>query len=107
VGEGSGNKAKAQASDFNSAFYASKGLKVTSNLIDRSTQVVLVKSFANKGEGMGYYNIFTSNREDLIELNSSGYDMVLISNENYVTLFKNKDLAGYVEWFSGQYLSDK
>jgi hypothetical protein len=33
--------------------------------------------------------------------------MVLISNENYVTLFKNKDLAGYVEWFSGQYLSDK
>ena len=107
VGEGSGNKAKAQASDFNSAFYASKGLKVTSNLIDRSTQVVLVKSFANKGEGMGYYNIFTSNREDLIELNSSGYDMVLISNENYVTLFKNKDLSGYVEWFTGQYLSGK
>ena len=107
VGEGSGNKAKAQASDFNSAFYASKGLKVTSNLIDRSTQVVLVKSFANKGEGMGYYDIFTSNREDLIELNSSGYDMVLISNENYVTLFKNKDLSGYVEWFTGQYLSGK
>ena len=107
VGEGSGNKAKAQASDFNSAFYASKGLKVTSNLIDRSTQVVLVKSFANKGEGMGYYDIFTSNREDLIELNSSGYDMVLISNENYVTLFKNKDLSGYVEWFAGQYLSGK
>ena len=107
VGEGSGNKAKAQASDFNSAFYASKGLKVTSNLIDRSTQVVLVKSFANKGEGMGYYDIFTSNREDLIELNSSGYDMVLVSNENYVTLFKNKDLSGYVEWFTGQYLSGK
>ena len=101
------NKAKAQASDFNSAFYASKGLKVTSNLIDRSTQVVLVKSFANKGEGMGYYDIFTSNREDLIELNSSGYDMVLISNENYVTLFKNKDISGYVEWFAGQYLSGK
>ena len=107
VGEGSGNKAKAQASDFNSAFYASKGLKVTSNLIDRSTQVVLVKSFGNKGEGMGYYDIFTSNREDLIELNSSGYDMVLISNENYVTLFKNKDISGYVEWFAGQYLSGK
>jgi len=107
VGEGSGNKAKAQASDFNSAFYASKGLKVTSNLIDRSTQVVLVKSFANKGEGMGYYDIFTSNREDLIELNSSGYDMVLISNENYVALFKNKDISGYVEWFAGQYLSGK
>ena len=33
--------------------------------------------------------------------------MVLISNENYVTLFKNKDLSGYVEWFARQYLTDK
>jgi hypothetical protein len=69
--------------------------------------VVLVKSFANKGEGMGYYDIFTSNREDLIELNSSGYDMVLISNENYVELFKNKDLQGYVRFFTEHYLSPK
>ena len=55
---------------------------------------------------MGYYEIFTSNREDLIELNSSGYDMVPWP-ENYVTLFKNKDISGYVEWFAGQYLSGK
>ena len=56
---------------------------------------------------MGYYEVFSSNREDLIDINSSGYDLVVISNENYVTLFKNKDIQGYVKFFSEQYLSAK
>jgi len=76
-------------------------------LIDRANQVVLVKSFRNSEEGMGYYNVFTSNREELIDINSSGYDIVLISNENYVTLFKNKDIQGYAKFFSEHYLSAK
>lgn len=105
VGRGSGDEIKAQTSDFNNAFYASKRLKVTSNLIDRSNEVVLVKSFRNSEEGMGYYNVFTGNREDLIDINSSGYDRVLISNENYVTLFKNKDIQGYALFFAQHYLS--
>jgi len=107
VGRGNGEEIKAQTSDFNSAFYASKRLKVTSNLIDRANQVVLTKSFRNSEEAMGYYEVFTSNREDLIDINSSGYDLVVISNENYVTLFKNKDIRGYVKFFSEQYLSAK
>ena len=105
VGRGNGEEIKASASDFNGAFYTSKRLKVTSNLIDRGNQVVLVKSFRNKEEGMGYFDVFTSNREDLIDINSSGFDMVLISNENYVTLFKNKDIRGYVDFFSQHYLA--
>jgi len=107
VGRGSGDEVKAKTADFNNEFYASKRLKVTSNLIDRTTQVVLVKSFRNSEEGMGFYNLFTSNRESLIDINSSGYDMVLISNENYVELFKNKDLQGYVRFFTEHYLSPK
>ena len=105
VGRGNGNEIKATTADFNSAFYGSKRLKVTSNLIDRATQVVLVKSFNNQEEAMGYYEVFTSNREDLIDINSSGYDIAVISNENYVTLFKNKDIRGYVDFFSQHYLS--
>jgi hypothetical protein len=107
VGRGSGDEIKAQTSDFNNAFYGSKRLKVTSNLIDRANEVVLVKSFRNDEEGMGYFDVFTGNREDLIDINSSGYDIVLISNENYVTLFKNKDIQGYVKFFAQHYLSAK
>ena len=107
VGSGSGEDVKAKASDFNNAFYTSKRLKVTSNLIDRSNQVVLVKSFRNAEDAMGYYKVFTTNREDLIEVNSAGYEMVVVSNTNYITLFKNKDLEGYVKFFAEQYLSTK
>ena len=107
VGSGSGEEVKAQTSDFNNAFYTSKHLKVTSNLINRSNQVVLVKSFRNAEDAMGYYRVFTTNREDLIEVNSAGYEMVVVSNENYITLFKNKDLEGYVKFFAEQYLSTK
>ena len=56
---------------------------------------------------MGYYKVFTTNREDLIEVNSAGYEMVVVSNANYITLFKNKDLEGYVKFFAEQYLSAK
>ena len=107
VGRGSGDQVKAQAADFNNAFFGSKRLKVTSNLLDRSTQVVLVKSFRNTQEGMDYYTVFTGNREDLIDVNSAGYEMVLISNENYVSLFKNKDIQGYAKFFAEHYLSAK
>ena len=107
VGRGNGEEIKAQTADFNSAFYGSKRLKVTSNLIDRANLVVLTKSFRNAEEAMSFYQVFTSNREDLIQINSSGYDMVAISNENYVTLFKNKDIRGYVKFFSEEYLSAK
>ena len=107
VGRGNGEEIKAQTADFNNSFYASKRLKVTSNLLDRANQVVLTKSFRNSEEAIGYYTVFTSNREDLIDINSSGFDLVVISNENYVTLFKNKDIQGYVKFFSQQYLSDQ
>ncbi len=105
VGRGNGDQVKAKVADFNNSFFGSKRLKVTSNLLDRSTQVVLVKSFPNMREGMDYYTVFTGNREGLIEVNSSGYEMVLISNENYVALFKNKNVIGYAQFFAQQYLS--
>lgn len=105
VGRGNGDQVKAKVADFNNSFFGSKRLKVTSNLLDRSTQVVLVKSFPNMRVGMDYYTVFTGNREGLIEVNSSGYEMVLISNENYVSLFKNKNVIGYAQFFAQQYLS--
>ena len=105
VGRGNGDQVKAKVADFNNSFFGSKRLKVTSNLLDRSTQVVLVKSFPNMREGMDYHTVFTGNREGLIEVNSSGYEMVLISNENYVSLFKNKNVIGYAQFFAQQYLS--
>ena len=107
VDKGSGSEAKAQASDFNSAFFESRNLRITSNLLSRTHQIVLVKSFSNLSKGMDYHTVFTGNREMLIELNSSGFDMFVISSVNYIELFKNKDLDEYMDFFNTHYLSTK
>ncbi len=105
VEKASGNEVKAKASDFNKAFFESRGLRITSNLLSRTHEIVLVKSFENKTKGLDYFAVFTGNRELLIDVNSSGYDMFIIGSENYVELFKNKDITGYGDFFKTHYLS--
>jgi hypothetical protein len=104
VGRGKVEEIRATISDFNSEYYGTAQLRVTANLIDRNHQIILIKEFARQDKGMEYFEIFTTNREDLIDINSSGYTMFLISNENYVELFKSKDTEGYLAFFEEFYL---
>ena len=98
---------KAKSSDFNKAFFESRNLRITSNLLSRTHEIVLVKSFEDKTKGLDYFTVFTGNREMLIDVNSGGYDMFIISSDNYVELFKNKDITGYGDFFETHYLSTK
>ena len=98
---------KAKSSDFNKEFFNSQRLRVTSNLINKTNQIVLVKSFSEKDKAMDYFNVYTGNREMLIEVNSSGFNMFVISSTNYIELFKNKDIEGYTNFFNEHYLSNK
>ncbi len=102
MGEGNVNEIKAQLSDFSSKYFKSGGLKVSSNLIDRDHQVVLVKTFNRIAESTAFYNTFQSS-EDTKSLRDAGYVVSLISKENYVTLFKNKDLEAYQGFFLQNY----
>ena len=107
VDKGNGSEVKALTSDFNTAFFESRNLRITSNLLSRTHQIVLVKSFSNLSKGMDYFTVFTGNREMLIDLNSSGYEMFIISSENYIELFKNKDLNEHGDFFNTHYLTTK
>ena len=104
VGRGKVEEIRATISDFNSEYYGTAQLRVTANLIDRNHQIILIKEFARQDKGMEYFEIFTTNREALIDINSSGYTMFLISSENYVELFKSKDTEGYLAFFEEFYL---
>lgn len=107
VENATGNEVKAKSSDFNKAFFESRNLRITSNLLSRTHEIVLVKSFEDKTKGLDYFTVFTGNREMLIDVNSGGYDMFIISSDNYVELFKNKDITGYGDFFETHYLSTK
>lgn len=107
VSERKSNLVKAKSTDFNKEFFNTKRLRVTSNLINRENEIVLIKSFSDQKGAMDYYTVFTGNREVLIDVNSSGYKMFVIHSTNYIELFKNKDIEGYLEFFNDNYLSKK
>ena len=106
VKDGDTESVKAALSDFNRQYFASNKLKVTSNLLDRENQLVLVKQFVRKDRAMDYYGVLTGNRESMIEFNTSGYKTFVIHTENYVELFKGKDVEGYLRFFDQYYLRD-
>lgn len=106
VREGGSDKTKASLSDFNRQYFASANLKVTSNLLDRENQLVLVKQFSRKDRAMDYFRVLTTNRESMIDLNTSGFKMFVIHTENYVELFKGKDIEGYLRFFQQVYLGE-
>jgi len=97
------NKAKASVSDFNNLFFTSSQLKVTNNLLDKDNHLVLVKSFKKPEDSKNYMSAFRSDQDKLAEINSSGYRTFLISKQNYIALFKNKDLEFYVDFYMRNY----
>lgn len=96
------NKIKAALSDFGATNYKSLALKVSSNLIDRNNQVVLVKTFNRIDDAKSFYALFQKS-DVMKDIRSEGYPTALISKENYVTLFKNKDLEAYKSFFDEKY----
>ena len=104
VGRGNVEELRATIADFNTEFYKSQELRVTANLIDRNFQIVLIKSFVRQDYSLDYFEIFNNNEESLKTINSSGYRNFVISTENYVEMFKNKQLDSYINWFEEVYL---
>ncbi len=96
------NQVKAQLSDFCTTNFKTMALKVSSNLIDRNNQVVLVKTFNRIDDANQFYSLFEKS-QNLADIRAQGYPFALISKENYVTLFKNKDLEGYQSFFGEKY----
>ena len=103
VSEGNVNEMKATISDFNKAYFQTGALKISSNLLDKNNQVILVKTFNRIEDAQDYYRTFTGNEKELTDINKSGFTTILISKDNYVTLFKTKELEAYVAFFNNQY----
>jgi len=97
------NNIKAQVTDYNSEYYASAALKVTNNLLDKNTHMMIVKPFKTVPEARQYLDAFVGNTNRLGSINSAGYSTYLISKSNYIQLFKTKNLDAYIEFYDENY----
>lgn len=97
------NKVKTSVSDFNMLFFTSSQLKVTNNLLDKDNHLVLVKSFKKPEDSGNYIKAFQTDTDKLADINNAGYRTFLISKQNYIALFKNKDLEQYMDFYMRYY----
>ena len=62
-------------------------------------QLIIVKSMNDYTAATDYYKVFKLNQDILGALNSKEYQYILISPENFILLYKNRDLKGYQQFF--------
>ena len=92
-------------SNFNQTYFLNTPLEVLPpTFLDPQNQIILINTLPNKMKAMEYHALFMGNQDLLQGINNMGFPCFAITPENYVTLFKSKDVAGYLEWFQQQYL---
>jgi hypothetical protein len=93
------NKYKVDVSKFNTINFSEKPYKVSSMLLESTNQLLIVKSMKDYNSAIDYYKAFKLNQEKLETLNSKEYQYLLISPENFILFYKNRDLKGYQKFF--------
>ena len=89
---------KGAISDYNKSKHQSEGLKVTSNLFGREFHIVLVKTFSNMEKGNNYMEAWQAEADQLQGINDQGYQIMLVSKNNYLTIFKERNLDVYIDF---------
>jgi tetratricopeptide (TPR) repeat protein len=98
------NEVKESVSNFNTEYFRAKTFKVTNSFINSDAQIVLVRTFDDKDEAMGYFTAYLANDKELTGVNDQGNDAFVITSKNFAELFKTKDVDGYIEFFEANYL---
>ncbi len=93
------NKYKVDISNFNQKYYSKKSLNVSNIMVDPTTQIIIVKKMQGYDAAIDYYKSFKLNKEQLTDINATGYQYFLISKENFILFYKNKDIKGYTKFF--------
>lgn len=94
------NKYKVDISNFNQKYYSAKTLNVSNIFINPTQQIIIVKKMANYEEAVDYYKSFKANKDNLSDIHTKGYQFFVITKENFVLFYKNKDVKGYLDFFN-------
>ncbi|MFA6805887.1 MAG: tetratricopeptide repeat protein [Bacteroidales bacterium] len=95
---------KIKFSNYNSKFYKSDNLKLTSLLFTMSQQMITVNRFESIEKAMNYYKGVISNNEVLNDIDPTLYKHFIISTQNYPTFYNRKNIPAYLKFFRIFYL---
>jgi hypothetical protein len=99
-------KLKFRLSNFNVEKFEEDFFEVASTVFDQELQIVTVKNFNNKKDGMNYYLAMTADNTVYEGMKETDYRHFIISKDNYTRLFRNKDVFEYYQFFRENYLTE-
>ena len=98
------NQIKFGIANFNIDYFSTVEFNVSNALLNDEFQFVTVKSFKNKNQSMNYFESITEFGEFLGSLDDKSYRHFVISSENYVKFYKDKDINKYNRFFKKNYI---
>lgn len=103
-GKGDMNKFKTKLSDANQTAFGTQNLAISSVFLDMQHQLVSVKNFPGKTSAMNYFNFFKDTSKPVFaDLEAGTFQSFIISADNYVTFYKDKNIEEYQQFFSQNY----
>ncbi len=95
---------KLKISDYNQKYNSLDKLSTTTMYLDESHQVITVSNFPDKEHAMNYYSGISNNDYVFSTIAKDGFQIFVISVDNYPILYKTKDMKTYMEFFKENYL---
>ncbi|MFC2086170.1 tetratricopeptide repeat protein [Bacteroidota bacterium] len=100
------NQIKFGIANFNIDYFSTLEFNISSALLNDEFQFVTVKSFKNRNQAMNYYESITEFGEFFGPLDPKSYRQFVISSENYVKFYKDKNINKYYRFFKSNYLKE-
>ena len=98
------NEVKVTLSNYNIASYGEGEMKVSSVVFTGDKQMISVKSFKNKDDGMLYIQNLGQYPEFKSSVTSNKYDTFIISMENFAYFYQQKNVKDYLTFYGDYYI---
>lgn len=99
------NKVKFTISNFNFDFYSMIDFNIQSIILNGDVQMISIKPFENKEKALSYFESIALNPDVFKEFKASDYRHFVISANNYITLFRDKDVGKYLKFYEKNYVT--
>lgn len=98
-------KLKFRISNFNVENYNEEFFEVASSILEGDLQIITVKNFNTKKDGMAFYENISADATVFTEMKPTDYRHFIISKDNYNILYKDKNVFDYFQFFKQNYLN--
>lgn len=95
---------KNKISDYNNKFYSTSNLQISESFIGTEKQFIMVRPFANAGDGKNYMTGITQSPDIFESIEITMLQIFLITPNNMLLLIQSKDAAAYEEFYKKNYL---